>query len=859
MGEAVHRVEGHGSDVQIEGPGQGVPVGGFLRELHPRVPRVVLAAGESLERVSVSRKTRSLEDVGRGDALVAPKPARDHEAAGKRAGRPGDQVVVGSHAPALSRQPLEDRRDLDRDRRLEEVGDTVGVGASPGGDGGPDGGRIERLDGLDFGGDSPVSPSPPGSEARRLRGEDRSRSTKPRPHRPEPPAPTPGIARSETAQRSAQRPRFIECSPPGCSPQRSRYDRRMIEQLIRRVAAALGLLLLLFPGSGVAAEHGAAAERAPVVILLSFDGVRHDYLDRGGLPALERIARTGARAKSLTPVFPASTFPSHVALATGAHTDRHGIVGNRFHDPEKGDFDYSNDASFIEAEPIWAAAERQGVRSATFFWVGSETDWNGIGASYRRAPFDAGIGEAEKVDQILAWLDLPAEERPRLILSWWHGADAAGHRHGPDSKRTTAKLRGQDRQLARLLEGLDQRQAWSHTTLFVVSDHGMIGVTQGIDAMAPLEEGGDSRPGDSRSRLRPRLPGGSVPARGGRRRAFGRGRRPRLPGRSRTRAAPIPAPDANRRRGRPHRSASDLHQALEPGGRLAAGLASVRHRGGRPRLRPRRPPGDGRDLPRRGPGCRCGSGPPAGSRHRRGPDHLPPPGNRSPHPRRGKPDFGDRERHRRGLTLQRRDEQLVRRCQRRCVPREIARSCHAMALKRIILLLCAATLVLACGGDEETVEIEGGEVTFEAEGEGVRISGEQEGVGAIAGRVRRATRRFPTDSPRTFPSIRMRRWWPAWSPAPGGWSRCRPATTREVVAFYREKLVDEGWTLVRRWILGAQRVLPLEKEGQNGAVQISREADCHHHRYSPPEWVLGAERVRIPMARVHVEGGQRWR
>ena len=264
----------------------------------------------------------------------------------------------------------------------------------------------------------------------------------------------------------------------------------MVEQLVRRVAAALGLLLLLFPGSGVAAEHGAAAERDPVVILLSFDGVRHDYLDRGSFPALERIAREGVRAKALTPVFPASTFSSHVALATGAHTDRHGIVGNRFHDPTKGDFDYSNDASFIEAEPIWAAAERQGVRSATFFWVGSETDWNGVGASYRRAPFDAGIGEAEKVDQILAWLDLPVAERPRLILSWWHGADSAGHRHGPDSKKATAKLPGQDRQLARLLEGLDQRRAWSHTTLVVVSDHGMIRVTQGIDAKAPLEKAG---------------------------------------------------------------------------------------------------------------------------------------------------------------------------------------------------------------------------------------------------------------------------------------------------------------------------------------------------------------------------------
>lgn len=266
----------------------------------------------------------------------------------------------------------------------------------------------------------------------------------------------------------------------------------MVVELTRRVIPAVGvlLLLLLFTGSGLAVDRGDIAESPPVVILLSLDGVRHDYLDRGGLPALERIARTGARAESLIPIFPSSTFPSHVAMATGTHADRHGIVGNRFHDPEKGDFDYSNDASFIAAEPIWVAAERQGVRSAAFFWVGSETDWNGTGATYRRAPFDAGIGEAEKVDQILAWLDLPPEERPRLIFSWWHGADTPGHRHGPDSEETTAELRSQDRQLARLLEGLDERRVWSHTTLLVVSDHGMIGVSQGIDATAPLEKAG---------------------------------------------------------------------------------------------------------------------------------------------------------------------------------------------------------------------------------------------------------------------------------------------------------------------------------------------------------------------------------
>ncbi|HKA14254.1 MAG TPA: alkaline phosphatase family protein [Myxococcota bacterium] len=242
---------------------------------------------------------------------------------------------------------------------------------------------------------------------------------------------------------------------------------------MKRSFAALAALLAL-ASCARAAEPTETTPTAPTVIVLSLDGVRHDYLDRAPFPAFARVAREGLRANRLVPVYPSSTFPGHVSLATGATPAVHGIVDNQFWDRALRErFDYGNDARWIEAEPLWAAAERQGVPAATFFWVGSETDWRGVGARYRVAPFDAKVGEEKKVAQILAWLDLPASERPRLVMSWWHGADHAGHAKGPDDPDVAVELAAQDRQLGALLAGLDARGAWSHTTLLVVSDHGM--------------------------------------------------------------------------------------------------------------------------------------------------------------------------------------------------------------------------------------------------------------------------------------------------------------------------------------------------------------------------------------------------
>ena len=227
----------------------------------------------------------------------------------------------------------------------------------------------------------------------------------------------------------------------------------------------------------------------PTVVLISFDGTRPAAVT--DLPTFQRIAKDGAWAERLVPSFPSNTFPNHVTFATGVSPDRHGIVNNSFDDPVRGHYDYDADPSWLEVEPLWSLAARAGIVSASYFWVGSEGPWrSGLGPRHWKK-FDTKVGESEKAEQILAWLDLPdPTERPRLVTAWFHGADGASHRFGPDDAIVAGVLAKQDAVLGTLLDGLTLRGLLASTTLIVVSDHGMTETRRSVDLAGGLAAAG---------------------------------------------------------------------------------------------------------------------------------------------------------------------------------------------------------------------------------------------------------------------------------------------------------------------------------------------------------------------------------
>jgi alkaline phosphatase D len=270
----------------------------------------------------------------------------------------------------------------------------------------------------------------------------------------------------------------------------------------------LGLVLagcpVRVPGQPAAAPHlpvihvdngpnSAVARKAHYVVLVSLDGFRWDYARRDHADHLLALGRQGVWApEGMLPSYPSLTFPNHYAIVTGLYPEHNGLVANRFMDPETGkryaisDPKAVTDGAWYHGVPLWSLAESQGMRSACFFWPGSEAKIAGFLPTYY-LHFNDRIDDNARIDQVIAWLKLPEAERPHFITLYFSEPDHEGHEFGPDAPETRAAVRKVDGLVGRLRSKL--AATGLPVDLVVVSDHGMAKTEDGwitLDKFADL-------------------------------------------------------------------------------------------------------------------------------------------------------------------------------------------------------------------------------------------------------------------------------------------------------------------------------------------------------------------------------------
>ena len=236
----------------------------------------------------------------------------------------------------------------------------------------------------------------------------------------------------------------------------------------------------------ITVDHGPNAAQQlsqPYVILVSLDGFRYDYAKKYHAEHLLALAAEGASApEGMLPSYPSITFANHYTIVTGLYPEHHGIVANEFYDPvQKEAYSYRDakavgDGTWYGGTPLWVLAEQQGMRSASFFWVGSEADVLGVRPSYY-LKFDGKFPNSKRVEQVLAWLHLPPEQRPHMITLYFSDTDSAGHRYGPDSPQVADAVHELDGEIGKLEDGIKESKL--PVDLIVLADHGMVTVKDG--------------------------------------------------------------------------------------------------------------------------------------------------------------------------------------------------------------------------------------------------------------------------------------------------------------------------------------------------------------------------------------------
>ncbi|XP_035686325.1 bis(5'-adenosyl)-triphosphatase ENPP4-like [Branchiostoma floridae] len=224
----------------------------------------------------------------------------------------------------------------------------------------------------------------------------------------------------------------------------------------------------------------------PLLLLVSFDGFRYDYLDRSQdrvqLPNFKYLVQTGVRAKWVHNSFITKTFPNHFTIATGMYEESHGIVANSMYDPELGEMFHVNTSDprwwDVGGEPIWITNQKHlGGKSGVLNWPGMQAQFNNT-LPFRHLPaYNMSIPYKERVDTMVGWFK-DSEDPINLGVLYFEEPDHTGHFAGPESKEIDETLDMVDRTVGYLIDELKAAGLFERMNVIITSDHGMMEVSQ---------------------------------------------------------------------------------------------------------------------------------------------------------------------------------------------------------------------------------------------------------------------------------------------------------------------------------------------------------------------------------------------
>ncbi|AAF44374.1 alkaline phosphodiesterase [Fowlpox virus] len=219
----------------------------------------------------------------------------------------------------------------------------------------------------------------------------------------------------------------------------------------------------------------------PPLILIAMNGFRYDYLNKWEkyIPTIKDLMEHGVTAP-MRPVYPTNTFPNLYSIVTGLYPISHGITDNEFID-RGTDIEFTiaseetEEVEWFGGEPIWTTIMKNGFKSATFFWPGSDKVVPRKRPTMYRS-YNKSVPYEERINTVLRWLKMDTGYRPYFYALYLEEPGSSGYEYGTDDERVGKALEKVDKAIALLMKGLKDLQLIGCANLILVSDHGMSNV-----------------------------------------------------------------------------------------------------------------------------------------------------------------------------------------------------------------------------------------------------------------------------------------------------------------------------------------------------------------------------------------------
>jgi hypothetical protein len=254
-------------------------------------------------------------------------------------------------------------------------------------------------------------------------------------------------------------------------------DRFRSSLITLAVLPALVALATCRAGTAPEAVGGAAH-----VVVLGFDGMGTDGVQRAATPVMQDLMKRGAYTLHARGVFPTVSSPNWASMIMGAGPEQHGVTSNDWQ-PDKFQIAPVCTGSGGIFPTIFGLLRQQRPTAV----IGVFHDWDGFGRLLEaKAPdlLKDGDGPDNTMDLAIAFVK---EKKPALTFVQCDHVDHAGHEYGWGTPEYYASVAKADALVGKMLAALDEVGIARETIVLVAADHGGVGKKHGGMTVAELE------------------------------------------------------------------------------------------------------------------------------------------------------------------------------------------------------------------------------------------------------------------------------------------------------------------------------------------------------------------------------------